>query len=93
MNVYEPCLLSKFSKKAAIGVHGNTNVKDSFVGGVLLEVDDHLMGGSRLAHHLGVERIRGKIKFGKWHRLMKDGASFLGLATSPKKQIGDSGWT
>ena len=31
MNVYEPCLLSKFAKKAAIGVHGNTNVKDSFV--------------------------------------------------------------
>ena len=44
------------------------------------------MGGSRLAHHLSVERLRGKINFGKWHRLMKDGASFFGLATPQKKQ-------
>ena len=49
--------------------------------------------GSRLAHHLSVERLRGKIKCGKWHRLMKDGASFFGLATSPKKQNEGSGWT
>ena len=33
-------------KKMQSGVHGNTIVKDSIVGGVLLEVDDHLLGGS-----------------------------------------------
>ena len=65
-------------KKNATGVHGSTTVKDSIVGGVLLEMDDHLMGGSGLAHHLSIERIRGKIKFGKWHRLMKDEASSFG---------------
>ena len=53
------------------------------MGGVLLEVDNHLI---RLAHHLIVERLRGKINFGKWHRLMKNGASFFGFATSQKKQ-------
>ena len=30
-----------------------------------------------LAHHLSMERLRGKIKFGKWHRLMKRWSIFL----------------
>ena len=72
------CVCSeKFVKKDTTGVHGNTMVKDSFVGGVPLEVDDHLMGGPGLAHHISMERLRGKIKFGKWHRLMKRWSTFL----------------
>ena len=49
-----------------------------FVGYVLLEVDDHLMGGSGKAHHESIERLRQRIKFGKWHRLLQDGTSFFG---------------
>ena len=78
MNVYEPCLFSKFAKEGELGFHGNTSVQDSLVGGALLEVDDHLMRGPGLAHHLSKERLRGKINFGKWHRLMQDGTSFFG---------------
>ena len=45
---------------------------------VLLEVDDHLMGGPGKAHHESTERLRQRIKFGKWHRLLQDGPSFFG---------------
>ena len=48
------------------------------MGCVLLEVDDHLMGGLGKAHHESMERLRQKIKFGKWHRLTRDGPSFFG---------------
>ena len=34
-----------------------------FVGFVLLEVDDHLRGGPRRAHHDSMERLRQRIKF------------------------------
>ena len=44
---------------------------------VLLEVDDHLMGGPGKAHHESTERLRQRIKFGKWHRLLQDRAVFL----------------
>ena len=57
MNVYVQKICKK---KDTTGVHGNTMVKDSFVGGVPLEVDDHLMGGPGLAHHLSMERPRGR---------------------------------
>ena len=66
MNVYEPCLFSKF---AASG---------EYVGCMLLEVDDHLIGGPGKAHHESMERLRQRIKFGKWHRLLQDGPSFFG---------------
>ena len=49
-----------------------------FVGCVLLEVDDHLMGGPGKAHHESMERLRQRIKFGKWHWLLQDGPSFFG---------------
>ena len=78
MNVYEPCSFSKFTKEDGTGVHGETIARDSLVGGVLLEVDDHLLGEPRLAHHLSMERLRGNVNFGKWHRLRQDGASFFG---------------
>ena len=67
-NVYEPCLFSTFAKEYETGVHGDTIARDTFVGGVLLEVDDHLMGGPGLSHHVSMERLRGNFKFGKWHR-------------------------
>ena len=70
-------MFSKFVKKDTTGVHGNTMAKDSFVGGVPLEEADHLMGGPGLAHHLSMERLRGKITFGKWHSLMKRWSIFL----------------
>ena len=58
-------------------MHGETIARDSLVGGVLLEVDDHLLGGRGLAHHLSMEREEMSI-FGKWHRLRQDGPSFFG---------------
>ena len=42
-------------------------------GCVLLEVDDHLMGGPGKAHHDSMERLRQRIKYGKWHQLIEDG--------------------
>ena len=39
---------------------------------------DHLMGGPGKAHHESMERLRQRIKFGKWHRLLQDGPSFFG---------------
>ena len=45
---------------------------------MLLEVDDHLMGGRGKAHDEGMERLRQRIKFRKWHQLLQDGPSFFG---------------
>ena len=36
------------------------------------------MGGPGKAHHESMERLRQRIKFGKWHRLLQDGPSFSG---------------
>ena len=79
MNVYEPCLFSKFAVREEPAVDGGSIAPGEFVGCVLLEVDDHLMGGlGKAAHHESMERLRQRIKFGKWHRLLQDGPSFFG---------------
>ena len=44
MNVYEPCLCSKFAVRVEPAVDGGTIAPGEFVGCVLLQVDDHLMG-------------------------------------------------
>ena len=78
MNVYEPCLFSKFAVREEPTVDGGSIARGEFVGCVLLEVDDHLMGGPGKAHHESMERLRQKIKFGKWQRLLQDSPSFFG---------------
>ena len=78
MNVYEPCLFSKFAVREEPAIDGGSIALGEFVGCLLLEVDDHPMGGPGKAHHESMERIRQKIKFGKWHRLLQDGPSFFG---------------
>ena len=78
MNVFEPCLFSKFAVREEPAVAGGSIAPGEFVGCVLLEVDDHLMGGPGKAHHESMERLRQRIKFGKWHRLLQDGPSFFG---------------
>ena len=78
MNVYEPCLFSKFAVREEPAVDGGSIAPGEFVGCVFVEVDDHLMGGPGKAHHESMERLRQRIKFGKWHRLLQDGPSFLG---------------
>ena len=69
--------MSKVAKEDESGVHGDTFAHDSFVGGVLLEVGDHLMGGPGLPDQSSMEPLRRNIQEGKWHRLMQDGASFF----------------
>ena len=78
MNVYEPCLFSKFAVREEPAVDGGSIAPGEFVGCVLLEVDDHLMGGPGKAHHESMARLRQRIKFGKWHWLLQDGRSFFG---------------
>ena len=78
MNVYEPCLFSKFAVREEPAVDGGSIAPGEFVGCVLLEVDDHLMGGPGKAHHESIERVQQRIKFRKWHRLLQDGPSFFG---------------
>ena len=78
MNIYELCLFSKFAVCEEPAVDGGSTAPGEFVGCVLLEVDDHLMGGPGKAHHESMERLRQRIKFGKWHRLIQDGPSFFG---------------
>ena len=78
MNVYEPCFFSKFAVREEPAVDGGSIAPGEFVGCALLEVDDHLMGGPGKAHHESMERLRQRIKFGKWHRLVQDGPSFFG---------------
>ena len=76
--LYEPCLFSKYAVKEEPAVDGGSIAPGEFVGYVLLEVDDHLMGGPGRAHHESMERLRQRIKFGEWHRLLQDGPSFFG---------------
>ena len=68
MYTYEPCLCSKFAVREEVAVDGGTMAPEEFVGCVVLEVGDHLMGGPGKAHHDSMERLRQRIKFGKWHR-------------------------
>ena len=56
MSVFEPCQFSKLAKGAEPGFIPS----DSFVGGVLLEVDDHEMGDPSLDYRESMERLRGK---------------------------------
>ena len=77
MNVYEPCFFSKFAVREEPAVDGGSIAPGEFVGCVLLEVDDHLMVGPGKARHESMERLRQRIKFGKWHRLLQDGPSFF----------------
>ena len=78
MNDFELCLFSKFALREEPAVDGGSIAPGEFVGCVLLEVDDHLMGGPGKAHHESMERLRQRINFGKWHRLLQDGSSFFG---------------
>ena len=78
MSVYEPCLFSKFAVREAPAVDGGSIAPGEFLGCVLLEVDDHLMGGPGKAHHESMERLRQRIKSGKWYRLLQDGPSIFG---------------
>ena len=78
MNVYEPCLFSKFAVREEPAVDGGSIAPGEFVGCVLHEVDDHLMGAPGKAHQESMERLQQRIKFGKWHRLLQDGPSFFG---------------
>ena len=43
MNVFEPCSFSKFVEGNELGEHGGVTPRCAFVGGVLLEVDRHMM--------------------------------------------------
>ena len=45
MNIFEPCLFSKVAVREEPPVDGGTIAPGGFVGCVLLEVDDQLMGG------------------------------------------------
>ena len=65
MNVYEPCLFRKFAVREEPAVDGGTIAPGDFVGCVLLEVDDHLVGGRGKAHYESIETLRQRIKFGK----------------------------
>ena len=64
MKVYEPCSFRNFAKNSEPGVLGDTIARDSSVGTVLVEVNDHLMGRPGLAHHDSLERLRGYIDLG-----------------------------
>ena len=77
MNIYERCLFSTFAVREEPAVDGGSIEPGEFVGCVLLEVDDHLMGGPGKPHHESMESLRQKLKFGKWHRLIQDGPSFF----------------
>ena len=79
---YEPCLFKKFAIRQEPAVDGGLIAPGEFVGCVLLEVDDHLMGGPGKVHHENMERLRQKIEFGKWHRLIQDGPFFTEDANS-----------
>ena len=82
MNVYERCLFSKFAVREEPAVDGGSIAPGEFVGCVLLEVDDYLMGGPGKTHHESMKRLRQRLKFGKWHRLMQDGRLSSEDATS-----------
>ena len=57
---HEPWLFSKFAFHEEPAVDGGTIVPGELVGCVLLEVDDHLLGGPGRAHHESMERLRQK---------------------------------
>ena len=78
MNENERCLFSKLAVREEPAVAGGSIAPGELVGCVLLEVDDHLMGGPGKAHHESMARLRQRIKFGKWHRLLQDGPSIFG---------------
>ena len=78
MKKFEPCLFSKYKVHEEPAVDGGTIAPGEVVGCVWLEVDDHLMGGPGRAHRECMERLRQRIKFGKWHRLLQDGLPFFG---------------
>ena len=84
MNIHELCLFSKFAVREEPAVDGGSITPGEFVVCVLLEVDDHLMGGPGKAHHESMERLRQRIKFGKWHRLIQDGPLFFGERQFPR---------
>ena len=64
MNVYEPCLFSKFAVREEPAVDGGSIAPGEFVGCALFQGDDLLMGGPGTAHHESMERLRQRIKFG-----------------------------
>ena len=76
MNVYEPCLFNKYAVNEEAAVDGGTIALGEFVGCVLLEVDDHLLGGpeGRTIGAWGDPLQR--IKCGRWHPLLQDGRPF-----------------
>ena len=78
MNVCGHCLFSTFAVREEPAVDGGSIAPGEFVVCVLLEVDDHLMGGPGKEHQDCMKRLRQRIKFGKWHRLLQDGPSFFG---------------
>ena len=43
----------------------------------VLGMDDYLMGGPGKAHRDSMERLRRRIMFAKWHRLLQDGPPFF----------------
>ena len=53
----EPCLFSKFAVREEPAVDGGSIAPGEFVGCVLLEVDDDLMGGLGKAHHESMRRL------------------------------------
>ena len=59
-------------------VHGGVLPSGLSVGGVLLEVDSHVMGCPGRNHPESMELLRSNLKFGKWRCLIKEGASFVG---------------
>ena len=78
MDIYEPRLIIKFAVHEEPAIDDRTIAPGELVGRVLLEVDDNLMGGLGRAHHESTERLRQRINFGKWHRLLQHGPSSFG---------------
>ena len=82
MNENERCLFSKFAVHEEPAVDEGSIAPGEFVGCMLLEVDDHLMGGHGKAHHESMERL--------WQRITgcyKTGRPFSADATSHSYQI------
>ena len=78
MNIYEPCLFSKFAVREEPAVDGVRSHLEILLVVCCSRWTDHLMGGPGRAHHDSMERLRQKIKFGKWHWLLQDRPSFFG---------------
>ena len=77
MNVFEPCPFSKFVEGNEPG-DGGVTPRCAFVGGVLLEVDGHVMGGLGPTTTKPWSGYREFFQFGNGVVLTKDGASFVG---------------